>query len=653
MTQGPAEILVIRSLTDSDLGIFAAHRGSARSKQRAININAPAAARLLDAGLYAGGGTTLDCLSAFGAIQERSQRAFLKVHKNWRLGGHKLSGKAYAKLDSADFAIIRSVEANTGQNPITLTFISRATDPAAHAAISQMLTGKLDRSVLTVDEVDELFKQLSPHALALPATTPVATAVPGTTGAAPAAKQETLKIEPMPRDPGPQQARKRTIKEKLRTPSIMERMLRVAGDLSAPAQLEFMETVEQLASQLREVLLATGRIVKIARDHGAFWPKVRGKPIGFVDGGLANLVSLGSAPIACRVGGYLVTPGMHGNEREKFSTLKLLISELYAAPGGGVYRGGFPDSGALRDAARISIEAAGGVRMLQENPDMSWLFLHGALVNPVSRYTDVMYQERVVHPFPEFSDTALQELLPAGEARRRGRDANFISVHLRQLQLLQSSNAVVCGVIERESSTSSVIRAVLASLDDEVIRPLLPRPPEEWKRWFRTSVDPTDDEESEGQRITDSLLFRCVLEAGEALLPVEIDRNEMRRAPRAWHTEIGNYPRPIVSYVQPTEWNAPVRLEMFAKDSGRFTDTAALLMHCAMLLPKYAFPVGLDIVDKFAKIPNWMSRPVNTHTAVIALKSALERGDEKLFDNLRRVLCGTSREWITRPGAFR
>jgi hypothetical protein len=290
--------------------------------------------------------------------------------------------------------------------------------------------------------------------------------------------------------------------------------------------------------------------------------------------------------------------------------------------------------------------------MLSEFSDFRWIFQHGALVNPVSRYTDVMRQERVAYRFPDFSSMALKELLP-GESRRSGRNANFISVHLRQLQLLQQSSVVVCGVIERESTTSSVIKAILKDLDDSATAPLLPTPPAIWKEWFRTTVDPADDDDGDAQRITDSLLFRCVLEPGEVLKPVTIDRNEMRRAPKAWHDVISQYPKPIVSYVQPTEWNAPIRIEMFEKDAERFKDTAELVVHCAMLLPQYAFPVGLDIVDKFAKIPNWMSRPVNTHTAVQALRHALDRGDDKLFDNLRRILCGTNRDWLLRPGAMR
>ena len=60
----------------------------------------------------------------------------------------------------------------------------------------------------------------------------------------------------------------------------------------------------------------------------------------------------------------MVTPGDRGPAREHFSVLKYLIDELYAHDENGVYTDTFPDIGALRDAARISIEAAGAVRMV-------------------------------------------------------------------------------------------------------------------------------------------------------------------------------------------------------------------------------------------------------------------------------------------------
>jgi hypothetical protein len=631
------EVIIVRSLTDSDLGLFAAHRQGARSKsrQRAININAPIAKLLLSPELFTSGEATLDCICAFNGTVDRAQRHLGKVQKNWRLGGNMIEGPVFGLLDSKDFILIRSTANNDGTQPVILTFVSRTTDKGAHARLVRMVQQIMRQSMA-------FFKQDHPEFPEFVGFFPI---LPST------GQSRIRKIIPsMPRDEHQPLRTRRNIRDRIRSPHLMEQMLKVAGDLSAPAQLRFLDTVEQLASQLRTVLLETGAIVHIQKDHHRFWKSVAGQAMGFIDGGLANLSMLGSAPIAARVGGYIVRPGDMGPNRERFLTLRYLIDELYAGSDSGVFNGLFPDLGALRDAARISVEAAGAVHVLQEQNDLVWLFMHGALVNPVSRYTDVMRNGRVKHRFPDFSSAALQELLPPADSDRNGRDANFISVHLRQMEILSSSKAIVCSVVERESTSITVCRTILQNLDERKIASLLPLPPAAWRDWFIKSIDPSEDEEGEGQRISDSLLFRCVLEPGEAILPVEIDRNELRRAPEAWKSVISRYPKPWVSYLLPTEWSAPIRLEMFRKDTDRFDEVATLVLHCALLLPHYAFPAGLDIVDKYARIPDWMSRPVNTHTAVQAMKRALDHGDKRLFDTLRRMLCGSSREWLLRPG---
>lgn len=641
------EVIIVRSLKDSDLGLFAVHRPTARSKQRAININSNLAEKLVSPEIFATGGAEFDCICMFGSAAVSGKRYIGKVGKNWRLGGQKIEGEIFSNLDSADFALIRSLEHNDGTTPITITFISRKTDRVTHAGLSAIVSRIMKDSMALYEVDSDGYSDLVPYCASPSTRVSSAQTKDSKTVAA-------ARIPPMPRDESiAEQTSPRTVREKIRSPQMMERMLKAAADLSAPAQLRFIETVERLASQLRTLLLETRGIVKIPHDHQRFWKSVSGQTIGFVDGGLANLSMLGSAPIAARVGGYLVRPGDKSPNREKFSMLKYLIDDLYVHAEGGVYDDIFPDMGALRDAARISIESAGVVKMLRDTPDISWVLQHGSLVNPVSRYTDVMENGKIRHRFPDFSDAALGELLRPEDLPRKGRDRNFVSVHLRQLQTMRDANAVVCGVVEREGSTSTVCRALISGLSDSAIASLLPDPPQQWKKWFLNALDPTDDPDSEGQRITDSLLFRCVLQPGEALVPILIERNEIRRAPKAWADLIQQYPKPHVSYVQVSEWSAPFRLEMFENQLIEFERAAALVTHCSLLLPRYSFPVGLDIADKFARVPNWMTRPVNTHSTVQALKGALESGDTGAFDALRRLLCGSGREWLLRPGIHR
>ena len=641
MTRNGPEIIIVRSMAESDLGLFAAQRSTIRAKQRAININSSVVSLLLAPELFERGEARLDCTCVFGTNVQSQQRLLRKTHKNWRLGGPKIEGTAFSELDSKDFMLFRSISGNDGTHPVVMTLICRKTDRVVHAGIAAIVERHLKASMAVFDENDDDFDALAVHC------------PPSTSGPAPGSSAGRRVVPPMPKPPRAKPAARRTVADKIRTPHILQRMLKVAADLSAPAQVDFLRTVGALGEQLRTVLLETDGIIRIDRNHSVFWKDISGNRIGFVDGGLANLSMLGSAPIAARVGGYSVVPGRRGEDRETFVVLKHLIDELYSGRDGGVYDDAFPDVGALRDAARIAIEAAGAVQMLTKHDDLHALLLHGALVNPVSRYSDVMRDGQVRHRFPDFSDDALSTMLPASELPRRGRERNFIGVHLRQLQLLHNARSTVCGVVERESATTSVCRAVLGRLRDDEVRDILHEPPDLWKRHFMELIDPAADDDVEGPRITDALLFRCVLDPGEALRPIELDRNELRRAPNAWRAAIERYPKPWVSYLQVNEWTSPIRLELFRKGVEHFAASARLVLHCALLLPKYAFPVGLDIVDKFARIPDWLSRPVNTFTAVRAMRIALDEDDVTLFRQLRAMLCGSGREFLLRPGIFR
>jgi hypothetical protein len=639
------EIIIVRSMTDSDLGVFAVKRPSISSKQRAININAKIAKCLLSEKKFRLTEAALNCRILFDDVDITSIRKISKVGKNWRLGGNKLDGDIFSKLGSSDFLLIRSVENNDGASPVTMIFISHNMQRAKHAKVRRLTEAAMKDSMALYPEGATEFDDL---ALLFPATmvvTDIDSVIPAVVDS-----PKERSFPAMPEDLLGRPVRDLTIQEKVRSPFLFEQMFKASGDLSAHEHVNFLETVEALASQLRSALEISNGIIKLEKNHPRAWASVKQQAIGFVDGGIASLGMIGATPVAARVGGYVVRPGDISPEREQFIELKRLINELYASEDGGVYDGYFPDVSALRDAARISIEAAGAVKLIKEVPDLKYLFMHGALVNPISKYTDKMYDEKVVCRFPDFSSDALAELLTGVKKIPVGKEANFVAVYLRQLQMLEQSDVSVCGVIEREATTASVIRAVINNFDDQVISQVLKDPPAIWKKEFLQAITPDEESGFLGGRITDSLLFRCVLKPGEALVPVEIDRNDMRRAPAAWHDTIVHYPKPKVSYLQPTEWSSPIRLEIFGRNKNHFARICDLIYHCSLLLPKYAFPVGLDIVDKFARIPNWMSRPVNTNTAVQALKHAIDQEDEKLFNTIRRMLCGSDREWLLRPG---
>lgn len=155
------QIIVVRSLAESDLGIFSMHRLSATSKQRAIALTTPVARRLLSERLFIAGGDDFECICVYGGYGEREFRNIGKVGKNWRLGGRKITGNACAFLDSKDFVLLRSVAGNDGDHPILMTFIGRQRERLLHAGIVASLADTFQNSVVVATAGSEAFKALS------------------------------------------------------------------------------------------------------------------------------------------------------------------------------------------------------------------------------------------------------------------------------------------------------------------------------------------------------------------------------------------------------------------------------------------------------------------------------------------------------------
>ena len=157
-----SEIIIVRSLTGSDLGLFKAHRSGIQSKQRAININAQIAPRLLSADIYKNKSRTqFQCDIIFGDFRESSSRPIGKVGKNWRLGGNKIDDKSFGTLDSKDFALLRTIEMNDGTYPITILFISKISQKKVHTKIGRLVEHTIKSSMAIYLEGSAGFSELA------------------------------------------------------------------------------------------------------------------------------------------------------------------------------------------------------------------------------------------------------------------------------------------------------------------------------------------------------------------------------------------------------------------------------------------------------------------------------------------------------------
>src|SRR5262249_17439923 len=101
-------------------------------------------------------------------------------------------------------------------------------------------------------------------------------------------------------------------------------------------------------------------------------------------------------------------------------------------------------------------------------------------------------------------------------------------------------------------------------------------------------------------------------------------------------TDIG-FPAVSACYGHISETTEPVRLEVFSVlDRSQDGEVARRVYLYSRLLPRYGFPVGLDIVDKYAHVPAWLtsaySKLLKYHLGV-----SLQRG-EISDQEMRRIL---------------
>lgn len=622
--------IVLRRLTGSDLGWFADARirGRARGNQRGINFNSDIMQLLFDKKLISSGNIRI--ITRRISDGQEQNRSLKRQEKNWRLVGNKVSGQGLDAIDEGDWFIARIEPKGHQPTLINWDVVIKATDPVRHAElskdcaaflrqgmavwpISDPVAGHVERFVTGDNNRSNTRDNLEMH-------------IEGPSSNKP---QVVIPSHPMPAElTSPK--KKRRIENKLRQPNILSEIVKSGVLLSTEAQSTFIDVLDTIASETRRLLEDAKLLCRVTIDHGRAWAHVHGKKIGFVDGGMANIAALGAAPIAIRVGSYVVTPGETGSQREQFDFEIQLVDDLFDQSPAGTYDALFDDIAKLRDAARISCEAAGVISLCCKEAPPEIVFLHGPLVNPVSPYA--------LERFPNFTVETTKKLLPPDGVDSGGRRANFVNVYLEQLSRLTKAKSVVSGIVERASGSGAghFSRAILSLLRE------------------RSFIDADSShaflERLESYQITDSVLFECILEEGEYVEPIPVDKQgPSHKIPDAWRYEIERYPRPHVTYVKPSSETMPIRVESFFSVASNAGDLMELVVHMSRLLPKYAFPVGLDIVDKHAKIPDWMSRQVNAMLSVQMMKRAMDSGNQQTIRLVRRILSANTRDWLFRP----
>ncbi len=419
------------------------------------------------------------------------------------------------------------------------------------------------------------------------------------------------------------------VQSKVEQGHFLSNLLVMARKDSANVQQDFIENLSNTANGLREILDRASLIQQVEYTPGTFWPDCRGKAFCFIDGGVADIDLPSAAPIGLRVGTYTVRPGDTTDNRESFNVALNLVDELYGDDAW-IYADITDDIEKLRDAARIISETAAVWKSISTTPDLNAILLHGPLVNPVSPYG---FQK-----FPSFSLEAYNTLLITDEQELDEEARHFVAAYKEVLQKIHDQDVPVFGVVERSRGANPVvIKELLKQL--QASDQLTPR-------MVKNILQHLED-----YRLNDAAVFDVLLQPGEYVSPVLINRQGPEsKWPNEWIPYIRSYPFPYTTYIKPSENAEPFRVETF-EHFEHLEQNLSLILHTSRLLPSYGFPVGLDIVDKYAKVPAWMSHRIRGQHATVLLKQALKNSDPTVLAYAKRILAAKGRDWLFRPKA--
>ena len=90
-------------------------------------------------------------------------------------------------------------------------------------------------------------------------------------------------------------------------------------------------------------------------------------------------------------------------------------------------------------------------------------------------------------------------------------------------------------------------------------------------------------------------------------------------------------PEPYVTYLKTSEFRKPIRVETL-NILESFDDDIDFIFHSAKMLPQYAFPLGLDTVDKLAKVPNWMRHSLKNAYQMRMLRALINTGNKEYIE---------------------
>ena len=451
----------------------------------------------------------------------------------------------------------------------------------------------------------------------------------------------------------------------------------------------YFRNTQKFVSHLRQRISsgsAAGNdpIMKVDKVDDLRWEDIKGERVSFIDGGVGHVELAEQIPIVLRVGSYTVRPcEPRLAERERFAHYPVLLGDLQ---GGSKERRDFPD------IVRIIAELLGGLATLERSKNLDVLMFHGPLMYLMGGYSGhTPFTESDIDLFLQnyagdkaFAASLKNEFLrEAGEkiypkvlphepdvwAEKRLFEPMtwmaFLYRRLLETAKRRNPQPLIAGVVERGGRLREFARKILL---DRVFQKLRMRGKQDYFNEMFGRKDLTNpDNLLDRLGYTDALLMAMIMRPGfrseewkiaktdglSSTERMQVIPGESRLGPANFkpirHPAIG-FPSVTGFYVHIGDTVEPIRVEVFS-ELGRVGDAARRAHLYARLLPEYGFPVGLDIADKYAKIPAWMTegyaKLIRHHLGV-----SLQRGeisDKELRKVIQQAIYMGHRDWLFRP----
>ncbi|MFN3385044.1 MAG: DNA double-strand break repair nuclease NurA [Candidatus Thermochlorobacter sp.] len=469
-----------------------------------------------------------------------------------------------------------------------------------------------------------------------------------------------------------------------RQPSIMLKLAENALQVAESLRGNYLKNTARLIALLRQAMLREENpILKKQKIKNAEWSQFQGETVAFVDGGVGQVEISGPVPVLLRVGSYVVKSGERNLvEREKFGYYPVILGDL---------EGGTKERHDFIDIVRIIAELLGSLSILESHEKLNVLMLHGPLVYTVNHYTGhTPFTENDIDKFlshygaqsvrgrqikEDFLKQAFERIYPElvpntyqeWSEKKVFEPLSFMAYLLRQIiQESRKKNTLVIGAVERGTQYSEFSRLHLLKRVFEGLRQ------KKNVNFFNDLFGRNDlnnpDNVVYKLGYTDTIFMSLLLEEGEyseiwemtkqydelrtaqVSLPNQARREEVNYAPLK-SGEFG-FPTVLGSYVKVADNVEPIRVETFGElQEAQMHEAIKRVYLYSKLMPQYGFPVGLDIADKYAHIPNWLtesySKLIKYHLGVSLQKG--EISDTEMRKVLIQTIYMTHRDWLFRP----